>query len=83
MFTCLWVLVLSVWRPGVGRVAPGWEVLCGRVEFAKSAMSRSVVVTSRRTTVVFLPSADSFQEETALIFPSAGIPGHYPKLLVT
>ena len=75
--------VLSVWRPGVGRVAPGWEVLCGRVEFAKSAMSRSVVVTSRRTTVVFLPSADSFQEETALIFPSAGLPGHYPKLLVT
>ena len=79
--------VLSVRRPGVVRVAPGWEVyvevLCGRVGFAKSAMSGSVVVTSRRTTVVFLPSADSFQEETALIFPSAGLPGHHPKLLVT
>ena len=31
----------------------------------KSAMSGSVVVTSRRTTVVFLPSAEIFQEETA------------------
>ena len=28
-------------------------------------MSGSVVVTSRRTTVVFLPSAEIFQEETA------------------
>ena len=31
----------------------------------KSAMSGSVVVTSRRTTMVFLPSAEIFQEETA------------------
>ena len=63
--------VLSVRRPGVGRVSltclGGLRRKCcvAVVVGVKSAMSGSVVVTGRRTTVVFLPCAEIFQEETA------------------